>query len=187
MVGITVRPARKGDIDDLREIYLRLYDERDAGAPVGITLFRSRPSREDENVWYDRQFERAASGDLIYLVAEAEGHAVGSCTIARVGPTESSEEAHVGELGILVREDMRGKGVGSALLKRSIAEARTRFDVVFLSVFSSNVQARRLYERFGFSHCGHLPKVVKRGDQYFDEERMVLDLSGPPSGAGANR
>jgi RimJ/RimL family protein N-acetyltransferase len=187
MTRINIRPARREDVDDLRRIYLRLYDERDAGARVGITLFNSRPSPEDENVWYERQLQRAASGELIYLVAEVDGHAVGSCAIGRVGPTETSEEAHVGELGILVSEEMRGQGVGSALLERSIADARAKFEVLFLSVFSNNVRARRLYERFGFSVCGHLPRVVKRGGEYFDEERMVLVFSDPPSGAGANR
>jgi len=187
MTQITIRPARNDDIDDLRRIYLRLYDERDAGVPVGITLFLTRPSPEDERLWYERQFERASSGDLIYLVAEVGGHAVGSCTISRVGPTDASEEAHVGELGILVAEGMRDQGVGSALLERSIVEARAKFEVVFLSVFSNNVRARRLYERFGFAVCGHLPHVVRRGGEYFDEERMVLLLSNTPSSAGANR
>lgn len=187
MSEITVRPFRVEDTEELRKVYLDLYDERDAGVPVGVTLFDTRPSREDEALWYDRQRQRLDAGDLIYLVAEVGGKAVGSCSIARLGPTSASEESHVGELGILVGRAMRGKGVGSALLERSLAEAKKKFEVVFLSVFSNNVRARRLYERFGFSVCGHLPRIVKRGRQYFDEERMVLDFSKPPPGTKANR
>jgi RimJ/RimL family protein N-acetyltransferase len=180
MNGVRVRPFRQSDVDDLRKIYLELYDERDAGAPVGIHLFATRPTADDEGAWFERQWQRVEAGDLLYLVAEVGGEVVGSCQVGRVGPTASSEQGHVGELGILVRRDVRGRGVGSALLERSLAEARTKFEVVYLSVFSNNLRARNLYERCGFSVCGHLPRTVKRGDQYYDMERMVLDLSPPP-------
>jgi len=187
MSGVTVRPFRTSDEAELARIYLELYDERDAGAAVGITLFTTRPAPDDEAAWYAHQRQRIDAGDLVYLVAEVGGKVVGSCTIGRVGPTASAEDGHVAELGILVAQEMRGKGVGSALLERALTEARGKFEIVFLSVFSFNRGAQRLYERFGFSLCGHLPRVVKRGDQYLDEERMVRDLSQSAPGGGANR
>jgi len=187
MVSVVVRPFRPEDAADLGEIYYGLYDERDAGEPVGITLFTSRPSHEDEAAWYDQQTRRMASGDLLYLVAEVEGRAVGACSVARIGPTAASEQAHVGELGILVHRKMRGQGVGAALLEATLKEARSKFEVVYLTVFSFNERARRLYERFGFVVCGHLPRMAKRGDLYFDMERMVLLLPNPPAGPVANR
>ena len=173
---ILVRPVRKEDFDDLRATYFQLYDERDSGESIGITLFATRPTVDDEAVWFDRMMHRVLEGDEIFLVAEVDGHVVGSCSIDRVGAGPSSEQAHVGELGILVRKGTRGKGVGTTLLERSLAEARSRFELVYLTVFSQNQGAQRLYRRFGFSVCGHLPRVVKRGGQYFDEERMVLDF-----------
>jgi len=175
---VVVRPVRKEDFDDLRATYFQLYDERDSGELIGITLFSTRPTLEDEAAWFDRMLHRVLDGEEIFLVAEAEGHAVGSCSIGRVGPSPTSEQAHVGELGILVRQGMRGQGVGTALLARALAEARSRFEVVYLTVFSKNEGAQRLYRRFGFSVCGHLPRAVKRRGEYFDEERMVLDLAG---------
>lgn len=185
--GLTVRPARWGDFDDLRETYFRLYDERAAGEPIGITLFADRPTLSDEVSWFEGHFRRALAGDEIFLVAELDGHAVGSCTIGRAGRGPASEESHVGELGILVDQNHRGKGVGTALLERCLHDARSKFEVVYLTVFSSNALAQRLYHRFGFSVCGHLPRVVKRGERYFDEERMVLDFSNTPDRTGANR
>lgn len=184
---VTVRPVRQEDFDDLRETYFELYDERDSGEPTGITLFANRPSLEDEVAWFDRKSRRILDGEELVLVAEVDGHAVGSCSIGRVGPGPTSEQAHVGELGILVRRGMRGKGIGTALLEHSLAAARSKFEVVYLSVFSGNERAQRLYRRFGFCVCGHLPRAVKRNGEYFDEERMVLMFSNPPNGAGANR
>lgn len=187
MSRITVRPFRPEDAADLGAIYYHLYDKRDAGEQVGITLFTPRPSAVDEKAWYDRQYARTQSGEMIYLVADVDGHAVGSCTVARMGASDAAEDAHVGELGILVHWQMRGKGVGTALLKRALEAARARFEVVYLSVFSFNVRALWLYERFGFRVYGQLPRAVKRGGQYFDSVRMALVFDPPPGGTGANR
>lgn len=184
---ITIRPARPTDVPDLREIYYQLYDERDAGEPIGIHLFSERPSLEDEAAWFERQFQLATAGDLLYFVAEVGGHVVGSCTIHSRGPTRSSELSHVGELGVLVRKEMRGNGVGTALLERSLAEARQQFEAVYLSVFSANDRARRLYERLGFVSCGRLPRSVKRGDAYFDLDLMALSFADERSRSRENR
>lgn len=185
--GLVVRPVRWEDFSGVREIYWELYDERDAGEPIGITLFAVRPSVEDEVQWFAGVFAKVLAGHTIYLVAEQDGQVVGGCTVTRAAPGPSSEQAHVGELGILVRRGFRGRGVGAALLEAAISEARRKFELVYLSVFSVNTTARRLYERFGFSVCGHLPRVVKRRGQYFDEERMVLVFPAPAQDAEENR
>ena len=83
--SVTVRPVRWGDFDDLRESYFHLYDERAAGEPIGIMLFAQRPTLADEVSWFEGHFRRALSGDEIFLVAELDGHAVGSCTIGGLG------------------------------------------------------------------------------------------------------
>ena len=53
--------------------------------------------------------------------------------------------------GIFVAQAARGQGVGSALLKAIIAEARRRgYHHVRLDVIDTNSRARALYERIGF-------------------------------------
>ena len=176
-----VRDVRWGDFDDLIEMYYELYEERDRGEPIGITLFAERPSRSDEVDWFAKLYCRVLSGDAVMAVAEDGGRAVGNCVIHRAGPSAGSEAGHVGVLGILVRRDQRGKGVGTALLTHALAAARGRFEVVRLTVFATNERARRLYERFGFVAIGRIPKAVRRGSKYFDEDEMVLLL---PASAG---
>ena len=183
----TVRPLRWEDFPDLRDTYYELYEERDSGEPIGITLFGPRPSLSDEVGWFAGEFRRVLDGEKVAWVAEADGHAVGSCNIGGAGAGPTSEQSHLGELGILVRRSHRGKGVGSALLERSLADARTRFELVYLSVFSVNVRALELYRKFGFVPCGHFPRAVKRGDRYYDIDRMVLDFRTMPSKTEANR
>lgn len=182
--NVTIRPVGWNDFDDLRETYFHLYEERAAGEPIGIPLFDELPALSNEVDWFQGHFRKALEGEEIFLVAERDGRAVGSCTIGRIGP--ASEVSHVGVLGIVVNHAHRGSGVGTALLERGLAEARKKFEIVYLSVFSINEGAQRLYRRFGFTVCGHVPRVVKRGGRYLDEERMVLDFSRSPAGSGAN-
>lgn len=176
-----VRGVRWSDFDDLREMYYRLYDEREEDEPIGITLFLERPSLLDEVDWFARQYHRVLSGDSVMSVAEVDGRTVGNCVIDRQGANASSEAGHVGTLGILVDRGYRGRGVGSALLKHSIDACRGKFEVIRLSVFSVNEKAQKLYRRFGFELCGHVPRAVRRGSKYFDEELMVLLLERGPA------
>ena len=178
-----VRSVRWEDFDDIRETYFHLYEERDRGDRIGITLFRERPSLADEIDWFSHQYSRVARGDDLWSVAERNGHVVGNCHIGRLGPTPSSEQAHIGVLGILVAEPDRGTGVGTALLEHALASARGRFDVIRLSVFTINRDAQRLYARFGFVPSGHVPRAIRRGSEYFDEDEMVLVLDRGPAAA----
>jgi RimJ/RimL family protein N-acetyltransferase len=183
----SLRPVRWEDFSDLKETYFQLYDERDSGEPIGITLFGARPTLSDEVAWFDQFFRRVLDGDEIAWVAEVDGHAVAMCTIRRVGAGPASEQSHLGELGILVRRSHRGTGLGTALFERALADARTQFELVYLSVFAVNERAQRLYQRFGFEVCGRFPRAVKRGAQYHDLLRMVLDFAKYPMPAEANR
>jgi RimJ/RimL family protein N-acetyltransferase len=174
---VVVRELRWSDFDDLTATYYLLYDEREVQTDLGISLFRTRPSREDQVTWFANLYRRVLSGETVAAIAERNGHAIGSCIVHCVGPSRESEMSHVGELGIVVHRDHRGTGVGTALLRRALEQCRGKFDLVRLSVFSVNVRARRLYEQFGFVFVGTIPRAVRRGNQSFGEDFMFLDLS----------
>lgn len=176
---LEVRDLRWTDFDGLRETYFLLYEERATHPDIGITLFRTQPSHEDEVAWFANLFRQVLSGESIVAVATRGGRAIGSCTIRRVGASPESEMAHVGELGILVHRDHRGAGVGRALLQDALHRCRGKFDVVRLSVFSVNRRARELYESFGFVFVGRIPRAVRRGETTYDEDLMVLDFGAP--------
>ena len=55
------------------------------------------------------------------------------------------------ELGIVVDEAHRGKGLGSKLMENSLKLARQEnVREIFLTVLTDNVKAIRLYEKYGF-------------------------------------
>ena len=100
--------------------------------------------------------------------------AVGVCDVERRSP--GSYVSHRGELGIAIRKEFRGKGVGTELLRCTLEKCRGRFDVIELRVFSIN-PAKKLYERFGFRSYGHDSNGVYLNGKYFEEELMYLKLT----------
>jgi ribosomal protein S18 acetylase RimI-like enzyme len=80
--------------------------------------------------------------------------------------------------GVYVSEECRGKGVGRALLGELIGLARLLpgMEQVALAVSSQNAPAKALYESFGFAVYGCEKHALKIGDEYVDEELMVLYL-----------
>jgi len=78
--------------------------------------------------------------------------------------------------GVYVSEECRGKGVGRALLAELIGlvQLLPGIEQVTLAVSRQNVGARSLYESLGFEVYGCEKGALKIGDEYVDEELMVL-------------
>ena len=117
---------------------------------------------------YRRLFE-AGGPQRLALVAERDG-AVTGFIVARTVSGECEIE------NVVVREEDRRHGIGSALLWTALeyvrAEGRGR---VFLEVRESNVPAQRLYAAAGFRQAG------RRKGYYHDpeEDGLILECSAP--------
>jgi ribosomal-protein-alanine N-acetyltransferase len=100
----------------------------------------------------------------VYAARLADGRIVGFCSFWRI-----FEELHINNLA--VAPPFRHTGIGTALLRRAIAEgAELGATRATLEVRRSNEAARRLYEQLGFSVAG-----VRRG--YYTqpaEDALVL-------------
>lgn len=80
--------------------------------------------------------------------------------------------------GMYVRPSARSGGVGDALMRFLLDEARAQgIEQVILTVAAENPRARRLYERWGFSVYGTEPRAIKvSDDDYIDEVLMHCRL-----------
>ncbi|MFB9288206.1 GNAT family N-acetyltransferase [Pseudoduganella plicata] len=69
--------------------------------------------------------------------------------------------AHVGSATYLVRPDLQGQGIGTAMLRDSLARAAAQGyrSMQFNFVVSTNRAAVSLYERHGFRIVGTLPEA----------------------------
>jgi ribosomal protein S18 acetylase RimI-like enzyme len=169
-----VRDLEWDDFSDIVGNYFSYYDELPGNPALGLTLFAEKPTLAEESEWFGRLYAQTLTGMQLASVAEENGRVVGLAQVAQKQPHH--DQAHVGVLGIALHKDFRGKGVGTQLMRHVLERCRGRFEVVELTVFSTNEPAKKLYRKMGFRYVGTLPKSVKRGDRYFDEDLMVLEL-----------
>lgn len=88
-----------------------------------------------------------------------------------------SKDRHTGLLGIVIRDGWREEGLGRTLMMRVLEWMRARgFRKAVLSVFSTNIRARRLYESLGFQVEGVRDRMYVIGSEYVDEVVMGLWL-----------
>jgi putative acetyltransferase len=91
---------------------------------------------------------------------------------------------HAGQIGMAVRDDWQGKGVGTALMQAAIdlAENWLNLNRLELEVYIDNEPAIRLYKRFGVTIEGTLARFAYRDGQYVDTYTMarLRTLSGNP-------
>jgi RimJ/RimL family protein N-acetyltransferase len=102
---------------------------------------------------------RATGG--VHLVAVDADRLVGWLDILR-GPFEGL--THYGRLGMGLATDVRGRGLGTALLQRALDEGFGTFERIELEVFASNARAVALYRRLGFVEEGR-----RRGARKLDD------------------
>jgi ribosomal protein S18 acetylase RimI-like enzyme len=160
--GVTVRPAREQDLDALVELYAAVAAEgRWIGGEAPVDRERRR-----------RRFAEDLEADnTVMLVADAGGELVGELGLFVAG-------YGVADLGMLVAEGWRRRGVGSALLREGIERARRAgAHKVALQVWPHNHAAIALYERFGFQREGRLRRHYRRrSGELWDAIVMGLPL-----------
>jgi L-phenylalanine/L-methionine N-acetyltransferase len=106
------------------------------------------------------------------LVAVVDGEVVGQLGLYA---TTRPRRRHVGELGMGVRDDWQGRGVGSALMKAALDLADNWLNLtrVELTVYTDNAAAIALYTKFGFEVEGTHRAFAYRNGQYVDAHSMA--------------
>lgn len=112
--------------------------------------------------------------DLVQFVAVRDGEVRGCCDIL---PMVGQARAHAGRLGIWLLPEARGQGLGARLLAAAIDKARTKgITRVELTVRVDNLNAKALYERFGFVVEGLQRNSTRVGGEYSHAWAMALLL-----------
>jgi putative acetyltransferase len=163
---IEIRAAEISDVEALT----RIYAGRNAYAqtlqlPLQSTeLWRKRLATNDDT--------------QITLVATVAGEVVGNLGLTRF---TRPRRAHVGEIGMGVRDDWQGKGVGSALLTAALDLADNWLGLrrIELNVHADNESAIALYRKFGFAVEGTHRAYSLRNGVYVDSLSMARLIEGP--------
>ena len=172
-------------------IIVRRAEPRDAealcatfSAPQAMagTLQLPLPSVE---VWRKRIADTPAED--YFLVAEAGGEVVGNAGLHVAA--KSPRRRHAGYIGMSVRDDWHGKGVGSALMAAmiDIADNWLGYRRLELTVYTDNAAALALYRKFGFEIEGTLREYALRGGKYVDAYAMARLRAVPKDARSAPR
>jgi ribosomal protein S18 acetylase RimI-like enzyme len=164
---VTLRTARMSDLNDFLDFINSLVDEQ------ADLLLEERLTLENEVDWLRNLLAEIEKGVVISVIAEVDGSIIGNSGV-RLGIERTS---HVGLLYIAVKNGYRNAGIGTEMMQILIEESRRiGLELLHLTVFDSNQQAKYLYEKIGFKEVGRWPKVVQEGSGYVDEICMALEL-----------
>lgn len=130
-----------------------------------LAAFDLPASRTPQHLWESDgalldAWVRGEAPSVFVLVAVAEHGAIIGATITsmRPEPLSHAPSAHLEVL--VIDESTVGQGIGHALLEATETESRVRgAECMTLHVFASNLRARALYERRGFT--GELLRYIK--------------------------
>ena len=148
---------RHAEPDDAEAIHRILNGPRATAGTLQLPLQSVEGVRE--------RFFSGASETLRHLVACADGEVVGHLGLETF---TRPRRRHVGEIGMAVRDDWQGKGVGSALMEDALDLADDWLDLTRLevTVYADNAAGIALYEKFGFGIEGTHRHFAFRTGEY---------------------
>jgi RimJ/RimL family protein N-acetyltransferase len=166
MDKVIIRNLKEGDEKDLMLLYNSLVKEK------AMTVAVRKVSFKKEREYVLKSVEDQKKKLVVDLVLEINGRVVG---VAGVEVKNREITNHVGNFGILLKKEARGKGFGFKLSSSVISEAKKKLKIkmVRLNVSHRNKIAIKLYEKLGFKYVGTIKKGLNFFGRYDDDVLMV--------------
>lgn len=166
-MNLTIRHAEPSDYTACARIYAQ---------PLAAAGTMQIPLQSAE-VWKQR-LEGKAPLDRI-LVAVVDGEVVGNLGLH---PNPQPRRSHVAHIGMAVRDDWHGKGIGRALMTAAVDLADNWLNLLRLelTVWSDNQVAQHLYKSHGFVTEGTHRAYALRNGKYENVLAMARLHPRPP-------
>lgn len=163
--SIAVREAEVNDAKFLHAGFRSVVEEQ-----IWLPTFAPNSHVSDWMSW----IERTKHTREVLLVAYIDGEYAGHLSLQ---PEEWNASQHVAKLGIIVRKDCRGIGVGRSLMCSGESSALARdYSKIILSTFADNETARNLYDSLGYRYVGLRKNHFNMPKGYIDEVLMEKEL-----------
>jgi putative acetyltransferase len=160
-MDIKIRAAEPGDYEAIQKIFT-------GPKVIRGTLQLPYPSIE---TWRKR-LETTADGS--YSLVACVGDELAGRLDIHMFP-HKARRRHAAQIGMSVRDDFQGQGVGTALMLAALDLADNWLNIlrVELEVFTDNEPAVRLYKKCGFVIEGTLARYAYREGKYVDVYTMA--------------
>ncbi len=169
---MNMRDAVAGDLPAIVEIY-------NSTIPGRIVSADTEPiSVEDRSDWFH---EHEPSRRPIWVVEDG-GEVAGWLSLSDFYDARPAYHA-TAEIGVYVREDHRGKGIGRRLVEEAISRApELGLKTLTAGAFGHNEASLGLFEDMGFRKWAHFPKVAELDGVARDLVVLGLRLDGRKTG-----
>jgi len=159
---IIIRPPKLSDAKSLLIMINSLVEEK------AMITIQEKQTIEDENKYLIDRIKNGKNHFQLFLIIN--GEVMGNARITKQGLTKE----HIGQVGITLKKEGRGKGLGEKLLKEVMKEGikKFRLKIITLEVLSKNKIAQNLYKKLGFKKAG----LIKGGAKYYDKYEDVLTM-----------
>lgn len=165
-----IREAHDDDIDAITAIY------NDAVEHTTAIWNESTVDADNRRQWLDGR--RRSGFPVLVIVDNSSAHnseVVGYGTFGDWRPFDGYR--HTVEHSIYIRDDQRGKGVGTVLMMSLIERARVAGKHVMVAgIDATNEGSIRLHEKLGFQRVGLLPQVGTKFGRWLDLAFLQLTL-----------
>ncbi len=167
-MNIVIRHAEPDDYLAISQIY---SNPQAAAGTLQIPL-------SSQDMWKKR-YAGLTAPDRV-LVALVDGELVGHIGLH---PSPNPRRAHTAHVGMAVRDDWHGKGIGKVLLRSAVDVADNWLGLLRLelTVWTDNTVAQRLYTSEGFVPEGTHRAYALRNGQFTDALAMARLNPKPPS------
>jgi GNAT superfamily N-acetyltransferase len=140
--------VRKATASDCKEVLSLLKELRISGyKEMGVRDIKVKCSANASDFFQ----ETIKRSDVLCLLAESEGKICGLC-LAYLTPKVLDGNYRVVIEDLVVKEDLRGKGIGTALLKGLEQEAKKRGVTLIKITTGTKLKANKFYKKHGFTY-----------------------------------
>lgn len=162
-------------------------DIRDAGPADmdGVTAIYNEAVEHTTAIWNDTKIDtanrlawfadRQRAGYPVLVAVDDDGGVLGYASFGDWRAWDGYR--HTVEHSVYVRADLRGNGIGKALMLALIERARgIGKHVMVAGIEAKNAGSIRLHENLGFEHAGHLKEVGMKFGSWLDLAFLQLTL-----------